>query len=77
VTTAALDRADELAVASVGLPAIGDDPFGFSIERSARAMLSATIAYRSRAKSLQRAVFCLFSAEEQSVFERILKELEA
>lgn len=76
VTRAALDRAEELAVASVGLPAIGSDPFGFTIERSARSMLTATLGYRSRARSLQRAVFCLFSRDEQAVFTRILEELD-
>ncbi|HKR63206.1 MAG TPA: macro domain-containing protein, partial [Thermoanaerobaculia bacterium] len=76
-TQAALERAEELAVASVGLPAIGTDPFGFSIERCAHAMLAATIDYRSRGRSLQRAVFCLFGAEEYAIFERVLKELEA
>ena len=76
-TQAALERAEELAVASVGLPAIGTDPFGFSIERCARAMLAATLDYRSRGRSLQRAVFCLFGQEEYTIFERVLKELEA
>jgi O-acetyl-ADP-ribose deacetylase (regulator of RNase III) len=76
-TLAALDRAEELAVASVGLPAIGSDPFGFALDRSARVMLAATLAYRARARSLQRAVFCLFSKEELAVFTRILAELDA
>jgi len=74
-TRAALERAEELAVGSVGLPAIGTDPFGFSNERCARAMLAATLEYRSRARSLQKAVFCMFGAEEYTVFERVLKEL--
>jgi O-acetyl-ADP-ribose deacetylase (regulator of RNase III) len=76
-TLAALDRAEELAVASVGLPAIGSDPFGFALDRSARTMLTATIAYRARARSLQRTVFFLFSKEELTIFTRILEELEA
>lgn len=76
-TTAALERAEELAVGSIGLPAIGTEPFGFGVERCARAMLSATIAYRARGSSLQRAVFCLFGVEEYSVYERVLQELDA
>jgi O-acetyl-ADP-ribose deacetylase (regulator of RNase III) len=75
-THAALERAEELAVGSVGLPAIGTEPFGFSIERCARAMLAATIDYRSRGRSLQRAVFCMFGQEEYTTFERVLKELD-
>jgi O-acetyl-ADP-ribose deacetylase (regulator of RNase III) len=76
VTRSALDRAEELAVASVGLPVIGSDPFGFALERSARSMLTATLGYRSRARSLQRAVFYLFSRDELVVFTRILAELD-
>jgi O-acetyl-ADP-ribose deacetylase len=74
-TLAALERAEELAIASVGLPAIGTDPFGFPIERCARVMLAATMQHQSRARSLQRAVFCLFGTEEYTVFERVLGEL--
>ncbi len=75
-TRAALDRAEELGVASVGLPAIGSVPFGFALDRSARAMLTAAIAYRPRARSLQRTVFCLFSRDELAVFTTILEELD-
>ena len=75
-TLAALERAEELAIASVGLPAIATGPFGFSNERCARGMLAATIQHRSRARSLQRAVFCLFGPEEYAIFERVQKEIE-
>lgn len=75
-TTAALERAEELAIASVGLPAIGAGPSGFTNERCARVMLKATIDFRSRARSLQRAVFCLLGAEEYAAFERVLQELD-
>src|SRR5688500_14688519 len=75
-TVSALERAEELAIASVGLPALGAGTLGFSTERCARIMLSATIDFRSRARSLQRAVFCLLGAEEYAVFERVLEELD-
>ncbi|HEX2835123.1 MAG TPA: macro domain-containing protein [Thermoanaerobaculia bacterium] len=74
-TTAALERADELAVASIGLPPVARSK-GFSTERAARVMLGATFDYRSRARSLQRATFCLFGQEEYEVFSRVLEELE-
>ncbi len=75
-TLAALERAEELAIASIGLPSIATGPFGFSIEHCARVMLAATIQHRSRARSLQRAVFCLFGQEEYAIFERVLGEIE-
>ena len=72
-TTNALERAEELAVATVGLPPIGT---GFTAERCARVMLSAALDFRSRARSLQRAVFCLFGEAEYNAFDRVLKELQ-
>jgi O-acetyl-ADP-ribose deacetylase (regulator of RNase III) len=75
-TLAAVERAEELAVASIGLPPIATGPFGFSVEDCARVMLAATLEHRSRARSLQRAVFCLFGPEEYAIFERVLGELE-
>ncbi|MFP5245044.1 MAG: macro domain-containing protein, partial [Thermoanaerobaculia bacterium] len=71
-TLAAVERAEELAVASVGLPAIATGPFGFTSEHCARVMLAAALEHRSRARSLQRAVFCLFGQEEYAAFERVL-----
>ena len=75
-TRMAVERAEELAVASVGLPAIATGPFGFSSERCARAMLPAALDHCARARSLQRAVFCLFGQEEYKTFERVLGELQ-
>jgi O-acetyl-ADP-ribose deacetylase (regulator of RNase III) len=72
-TTAALERAEELAVASIGLPPLGT---GFTTDRCARVMLSAARDFRSRARSLQRAVFCLFGQGEFDAFTRALEELE-
>lgn len=76
-TIAALERAEELAIASVGLPSIGTGPFGFTTERCARVMLAATLDFRNRARSLQRAVICLLGGEEYAIFERVLQELSA
>jgi O-acetyl-ADP-ribose deacetylase len=75
-TRAAVERAEELAVATVGLPAIATGSFGFTSERCARAMLPAALDHRARARSLQRAVFCLFGQEEYKAFERVLGELQ-
>ena len=72
----ALQRADELAVATIGLPVLAKPSLGFSLERSAHSMLRATLDYRARARSLHRAVFCLFGPEEYAVFDRVLKELD-
>ncbi|HEX6177084.1 MAG TPA: macro domain-containing protein [Thermoanaerobaculia bacterium] len=70
-TTAALERAEELAIASVGLPPLGSG----NVDRIARVMIGAALDFRTRARSLQRAVFCLFGKPEFDAFDRALKEL--
>ena len=65
---AALERAEELAVASVAFPAFPGD--------AARVVLRAALDFRAHARSLQRVVFCLFGAETHATFERVLRELE-
>ena len=74
-TRDALERADELAVATIGIPVLGKQALG--LERCAQLMLRAALDYRAHARSLHRAVFCLFGAEEYAVFDRVLKELES
>lgn len=73
-TTSALERAEELAVASIGLPPLGT---GFTTDRCAQVMLRAARDFRMRARSLQRAVFCLFGQAEYEAFSRALKEIES
>jgi O-acetyl-ADP-ribose deacetylase (regulator of RNase III) len=73
-TRDALERADELAVATIGIPVLGKQALG--LESCARQMLRATLDYRARARSLHRAVFCLFGPEEYAVFDRVLHEFD-
>ena len=75
-TREALEKADELAVATLGLPVLGKRSMGFTTERCARVMVKAALDFRARARSLQRTVFCLFGQEEYAIFESVLKELE-
>ncbi|MEO8380078.1 MAG: macro domain-containing protein [Acidobacteriota bacterium] len=76
-TTEVLQRADELAVATVGLPVLGKRSLGYATERCARIMLRATLDYRGRARSVQKAIFCLFGVEEHGIFATVLEELES
>jgi len=75
-TRDALQRADELAVATLGLPVLGKRSFGFPTERCARQMLRSALDFRGRARSLQKAIFCLFGQEEYNVFDSVLQELD-
>lgn len=76
-TIDALERADELAVAIIGLPLLGKPSHGFTRERCAREMLRAAFEFRSRARSLQRVVFCVFGQEEYEIFEAVRQGLES
>jgi O-acetyl-ADP-ribose deacetylase (regulator of RNase III) len=65
---AALHRAEELAVASVALPAIGG--------AASHIIVRAAVDFRAHARSLQRVVFCAFSQEMHQEFGRVLRELD-
>ena len=66
---AALERAEELAVASVAFPAFAG--------AHASVVIRAAIDFRAHARSLQRVVFCAFSGEAHDEFARMLQELDA
>jgi O-acetyl-ADP-ribose deacetylase (regulator of RNase III) len=73
----ALQRAEELAIASVAFPAMSAGIFGLPLERCAHIMLGASIDFRPQARSLRRVVFCLFGQQPFDIFARILGELDA
>jgi O-acetyl-ADP-ribose deacetylase (regulator of RNase III) len=75
-TMSALQRGEDLAIASIAFPAMASGIFGFPFDRCARVMLGATIDFRPQARSLRRAVYCLFGPEPYEVFARVLKELQ-
>ena len=75
-TRSALERAEELAIASVAFMASRSGMFGFPIDFCAPVMLDATIAFRSRARSLQRVVYCLFGPDAYENFRRALDEVD-
>jgi len=67
-TWASLERAEELAVASVAFPALPGE--------AARVVLRAALDFRAHARSLQRVIFCAFNREAHAEFARVLEELE-
>jgi O-acetyl-ADP-ribose deacetylase (regulator of RNase III) len=74
-TTAALERAEELRIQSLALPAISTGIFGFPIDRCAVVMLEAVRRFEPRARSLRNITFCLFDDQAYGVFERTLREM--
>jgi len=75
-TTSALERAEELAIASVAFMSSKSGMFGFPIDVCAPVMLHATVAFRPRARSLQRVVYCLFSEASFESFQHVLAEVD-
>ena len=73
-TISALERAEELAISSVGIPMMGSH--ALTLDRVATVMIQAALDFRSRARSLQRVVFCLFGADAWTAFDRVLRELD-
>jgi O-acetyl-ADP-ribose deacetylase len=71
-TMSALERAEELAISSVGIPSMGGA--ALPVDEVARVMIQAALDFRTRARSLQRVVFCLFGADAYNAFERVLRE---
>jgi O-acetyl-ADP-ribose deacetylase (regulator of RNase III) len=74
-TTIAFQKADELAIGTIGIPPVTRN-HGFEPARAARVMLGAAVDYKPRARSLQRATFCLFGQDEYDAFAKVLEELE-
>ena len=74
-TISALERAEELAISSVGLPPLGVQTV--PLDRAAKVVLQAALDFRSHARSLERVVFCLFGADAYDTFDRVLRELES
>ena len=77
-TIEALNRAEELGVESVALPAISTGIFGFPLEKCASIMLTAALDHFSsdKAKRLKRIVFCLWGDEAFDVFSETLSRLK-
>ncbi|HEY5610925.1 MAG TPA: macro domain-containing protein [Thermoanaerobaculia bacterium] len=75
-TIAALERAEELRLSSVAFPAISTGIFGFPVDRCARIMTRAAVDFESRAKALERVIFCLFDDDVHAEFEQALRDLQ-
>lgn len=73
-TVNALERAEELAVSSIALPAFWTAPEDAA--ECAKIMLPATIGFQPRARSLRRVVYTLFGQEVFDAFQRVLREIK-
>lgn len=74
-TISSLERAEELKIDSLALPAISTGIFGYPVDRCARVMLTAVRDFEPRARSLKRIVFCLFGQPAYDTFQKAMQEL--
>ena len=73
-TIASLERAEELRVRSIAFPAISTGIFSFPVEPCARIMLGAVGEFQSRARSLERVIFCLYDDKSLETFRMVHQE---
>lgn len=76
-TLSAFERAQELRLKSIALPAISTGIFGYPVERCAPIMLGVAHEFGARGTTLERALFCLYGEETFRIFERELRKLSA
>jgi O-acetyl-ADP-ribose deacetylase (regulator of RNase III) len=72
----AMRLAAEGGLRSIAFPAISTGVYRFPIERAARIAVREVAAALAAPTSVERAVFCCFSAADRAVYERVLEERE-
>ena len=70
----ALEKAEELGLRSIALPAISTGVYGYPLERCATIMADVLLEFSRRASSLERVVVCLYGVRAYEIFERVFKE---
>lgn len=76
-TENSLRRADELALKSIALPALGTGVGGFSLEECARIMLDVVRRHSASGTSLERVVFVLYDEPAYKAFERVWRSSQS
>lgn len=75
-TVSSLERAEELKVESLAMPAISTGIFGYPMDRCARIMLTVIRNFEPRAQSLKRVVLCLHGQAAFDTFHKAMQEIE-
>ena len=71
-TRNSLLRADEVAIKSLGLPALGTGAGGFLLDECARIMIAEMLKYPAGKSGLKKVVFALFDGAAYQVFKKEL-----
>jgi O-acetyl-ADP-ribose deacetylase (regulator of RNase III) len=70
-----LERAAEVAAASIAFPAISTGVYGFPLERATRIAVQEVRTGLERWPHIERTVFCCFSDRDREVYLRVCGEL--
>ena len=66
-----LEKAEELGLESIALPAISTGIYGYPYDRCASIMFNEIMKFSKRASSLKKVIVCLYGDEAYDVFEKI------
>jgi len=68
-----LEKAEELGLNSIAMPAISTGIFGYPYERCASIMFNEILKFSEEAKSVKKIVVCLYTDEAYKVFEKVFE----
>ena len=66
-----LEKAEELKLSSIAMPAISTGIFGYPYDRCASIMFDEILKFSKKAKSVKKVIVCLYTDEAYKVFEEI------
>ena len=70
----ALNKADELGLSSIALPAISTGVYGYPYERCAKIMVNVIKERAGKMRNLRRVIVCLYDDEAYNKFIRVFEE---
>jgi len=71
-----LQLANDAGLKSIAFPSISTGIFGYPIEQACRIAISETLAFLSQPTTLEKVIFCCFSAEDADCYRSVLADLQ-
>ena len=68
-----LEKAEELGLNSIAMPAISTGIFGYPYDRCASIMFNEILKFSEKAKSVKKVIVCLYTDEAYQVFEKVFE----
>ena len=71
-----LQLANNAGLKSIAFPSISTGIFGYPIEQASRIAITETLAFLRQPTSLEKVIFCCFSAEDADCYRSVLADLQ-